>query len=211
MRGFRAAFQQHSLVVVRSALTTDTKLWLLRAITFQRNGGPIQFNRWQTSTENPEILALHNQTLSFYQAIIGADFFKTYGFAMDYRQGARLLPHLDLVSNEVSSTVVYNCTGVYPIYVSKGFTPNHYNQRFTINAPPTDGHHTADLGDGDLVVFNGRNHFHWRDRLDRGSIRAVLLHYQRTVPNSKQYELLTSQSVPAANSISSALYGKRHG
>ena len=82
----------------------------------------------------PIILEFQKETLEFYRKIIGEEYFSTFAFAMEYINGSEVLPHLDLICNEVSSTICYHDTGIYPLYLCKDFIENNYKNRYTISS-----------------------------------------------------------------------------
>ena len=42
-----------------------------------------------------------------------------------------MFPHLDLIINEVSSTICFSSNEDYPIFISSNFIENNYNHRYT--------------------------------------------------------------------------------
>lgn len=110
---------------------------------------------------------------------------------MSYIKGNKLLPHMDLISNEISCTSCIFSQTNFPIYLAREFIENNYNTRYTEsydyikNLTPIE----VNLNEGDIIIFNGRNHFHWRyPKPDNSTYKAILTHYSKTKRNLKEYK-----------------------
>jgi hypothetical protein len=207
-------FENNGYVLIKDILTDEAIEHFNNNITFtdETLKDKLQFGRKHNNelgTSNV-IIDFHNETLSFYKRIIGAQFFKTYAFAMEYIKNAEVFPHLDLITNEVSSTTCYYDTGIYPLYICKDFIDNNYNSRYTIKSSeliPEDKRVKIDIRPGDIGIFKGRNHLHWREKLTEDiAVRAILTHYSYTQEGTEEYKNKTSLPVPFENSVCSEIY-----
>jgi hypothetical protein len=158
----------------------------------------------------PTILEFQKETLWFYKRILGDAYYATFAFAMEYIKNAEVFPHLDLICNEASSTICYHDTGKYPLYLCKEYVENNYNMRYSIKSSsliPDDQKIELDIRSGDIGIFNGRNHLHWREKLNEDIIhRGILSHYSYTIGGSEEYKKKTSEDVPFENSVGSDIY-----
>ena len=136
----------------------------------------------------PESQTMINKTLDELQSTIqqitpytiGAD----YGFAMNYVEGSSLRSHYDNFNNLISCTAVYKSEkDVYPIFLDKAKFSNPYPFRLVVDdvpGIPPQNVARIDIDAGDIGVFKGRYHLHWRNKAPKGTeTRAMLLHYNR--------------------------------
>ncbi len=121
---------------------------------------------------------------NYYSAILSADIAPTYAFAMKYIRNSDMEPHFDDFGNSISSTVCYHFTPEHlnnPIYLDRARFANPYPRRVTIKdrqGIPVENVVEMHLRAGDIAIFRGRNHLHWRDFIaDEMDYRALLLHY----------------------------------
>jgi hypothetical protein len=90
---------------------------------------------------------------------VGMSLFPTYSYARIYYQGSELQKHVDRPSSEVTVSVCLEKDCDWPLYVknSNGVT------------------HCIDLEVGDIAIYSGRLHEHWRDPLPaKRQIQAFL-------------------------------------
>jgi hypothetical protein len=90
----------------------------------------------------------------------------------------------------ISSTICfYNEDLVnYPLYIDKDYFNNPHLIRLTIddkNGIPDNNKINLDINEGDIGIFRGRNHLHWREKIDIKSYKAILLHTEDYKYNNK--------------------------
>lgn len=128
---------------------------------------------------------IHDQVTNILQKISKIKkYYRTYNFGMLYNKNSELLPHLDLITNELSSTLCFNSKENYPIYIDKTFIENKYNSRFTIEREKILDENIIkmEINVGDIGFFNGRNHYHFRDKLTKDiDYKGLLLHWSTCV------------------------------
>lgn len=199
---YKKFFKENEYLLIKDILTPEC-IEYFKKIKFKDKPEYAQFGRLQNiefpSKVCPIIEKYHKKTLNFFQQIIGKEYFDTYYLAMDYIYGSELLPHLDMVTNEVSCTTCYETNIEHPIFLCKKFYENNYNDRYTTQ-DPEDIKDSVEINVkcGDIGMFNGRNYLHWRKKITKkdASYKGVLTHYSKTVKNSKEWFKKTSESVP---------------
>ena len=171
--------------------------------------GSGQFGRNHINCEEFDIF--HKELYDIVKNIIGNQYYPTYYYGMEYTINNELLPHLDLITNEISATAVFNSEYNYPIFISKEFFNNNYSNRFTISKKECLEKYTPiqiDANEGDIIFFNGRNHFHWREKKENNlKYCAILTHYSKTPEN--QRHLVSNITVPFENSHNGPLYDRK--
>jgi hypothetical protein len=203
---YRQFFLENDHVILKDILTAEGKEYLNK-IEFQSTAGDLpQFGRNHNREEFRYIIDKYvSDTKDIYKKIIGEQFFSTFAFAMEYIKDNYVNPHLDLIINEISSTVCYYSNGQYPLYMSSEFMENNYNHRYSLkdhNSIPLENRIKMDIGCGDVGIFNGRNHLHWREKLtDDISYRAILSHYCCTIGGSDEWNKKISEEVPHENNL----------
>ena len=104
----------------------------------------------------------------------------TYGFGARYLTNGKLDPHYDNWNNTISCTIcVRNLKEEWPIYIHKKRFNNPYSWRQTIkNIESIDKEDIEDikLKPGDIGIFAGRYHMHWRNDTDNET-DIILLHW----------------------------------
>ena len=209
-------FKANDYVLIKNILTDEAINILNNSIEFTNETlkDKPQFGRRHNINMNDDLLIKQYQTetIDFYKKIIGNDYRNTFAFAMEYIKNSEVLPHLDFIFNEVSSTTCYYTDESYPIYISSEYIENNYNHRYSIkNSNLIDDSKKIEINIecGDIGIFNGRNHLHWRNKLEKDiKYRAILSHYGLTEPGSKEWIKKTSQSVPYENSVD-FIYNKK--
>ena len=213
---YRLFFKDNHYVLIKDILTNECIDLFMNNITFNEETlkDKLQFGRKHNNDfgNSSIILEFQKNTLEFYKKIIGEEYFSTFAFAMEYIKDAEVFPHLDFIFNEVSSTICYYDTGSYPLYICKDYIENNYNSRYSISSSaliPESSKASIDIRCGDIGIFNGRNHFHWREKLNEDIIqRGILSHYSYTKQGTEEYKQKTSEEVPFENSVGSNIYQK---
>ena len=209
IKEYKEFFINNDYVHIKNILTDDAKLFLTNNIQFdiETANDKIQFGRNHgiNMINNEFSTNYQNETLEFIRSVIGSEYYKTCAFPIEYIKGSEVIPHLDLIINEVSATLCYDTNGDYPIFISSIFMDNNYNNRYTefnIDSIHEENIIKIDLKCGDIAIFNGRNHLHWREKMNSDiSYKAILSHYSKTIPNSLEWNEKTSETVPLKNSI----------
>jgi len=206
LENYRLFFLENDYVLLKDILTEEGKEYLNR-IEFQSTGiDRAQFGRNHNNEDFQYIINEYvSDTFDIYKKIIGEQYYSTYAFAMEYVKDNYVNPHLDLICNEVSSTVCYYSDGQYPLYMSSEFMENNYNHRYSLkdhNSIPLENRIKMDIDCGDVGIFNGRNHLHWREKLtDDIKYRALLSHYSYSIGGTDEFNKKVSEEVPHEHSL----------
>lgn len=181
-------WRQNEYLFLQNALTFDAIAMLRERITYEELiavADPRQFYRVHNDEQcSPFINKALAASKSYYAAILSADMAPAYAFAMKYIKNSDMDPHYDNYNNPISSTICYHFTPEHlnnPIYVDRARFENPYTHRVTIkdrNGIPVENVAEMNLRAGDIAVFRGRNHLHWRNFVaDEMDYRALLLHF----------------------------------
>ena len=181
-------WNKNEYLVIRNALTSDVRCLLEESIRFeklQKVDDPRQFYRTHNDEEcNGFIQHLLVMCRDYYEAVLATDLLPSYAFAMKYIKNSDMQPHYDNLDNPVSSTVCYHFSpeGVdNPLFLDKARFANPFTFRVTVEdreGIPRENVVRIDLRPGDIAVFRGRHHLHWRERITVDmDYRALLLHF----------------------------------
>ncbi len=181
-------WQQHDYLFLQDALTPEAVSLLRQQVTFENMAfadDPRQFHRAHNDGScHPFINRFLAASKNYYSAILSAEIAPTYAFAMRYIKNSDMEPHYDDFGNSISSTVCYHFTPEHlnnPIYLDRARFENPYPRRVTIKdrrGIPVENVVELHLRAGDVAIFRGRNHLHWRDFVsDEMDYRALLLHF----------------------------------
>ena len=116
-------------------------------------------------------------------SVLQEDLSPTYTFTRIYEKGAKLIPHVDRPSCEISITA--------PIFISddrpsKIFVSNYTwndvtdtcHTKFEIDEIEKLGNYTeVNLFPGDILIYNGTNRYHWRRPLESDYLIQFFLHF----------------------------------
>lgn len=181
-------WKQNEYVFLRDALTDDAISLLMERVTYEEMtcvDDPRQFYR----VHNDESCSgfIHKflaASRSYYSAILSAELSPAYAFSMKYIKNSDMDPHYDNFNNPISSTICYHFSPEHlsnPIYVDRARFDNPYTHRVTVkdrDGIPVENVAEMNLRAGDIAVFRGRNHLHWRRLVsDEMDYRALLLHF----------------------------------
>lgn len=179
---------ENDYLVVENALTDDAIVLLHRNITYDNNlakNDPVQFYRTHNDPSSDTFVRRFlEESTAYYSEILAAELKPAYTFAMRYSKNSDMDPHFDNFNNPISSTVCYHFSPddvSNPIYLDRACFQNPYTHRVTVkdrDGIPPENVVEINLKAGDLAVFRGRNHLHWRKRIvDELDYRAILLHF----------------------------------
>ena len=102
----------------------------------------------------------------------------TYTYLSAYVNGAELPPHTDRADCEYTvSFIIDKPEGInWNIYVHKVRQPVKFKGRYDIK-PPIEECEGVDCDAGGLMLFQGTDHIHFREKLIGQYYNIVLLHY----------------------------------
>jgi len=206
-------FADNGFVLVKDILTDEFKELLNENIAFDgvRLNDVYQFKRkHNTNNSQAFIDKTLNEIKYFYEKLIGMPLISSYAFAMNYIKGSDMLPHYDNFDNPISSTVCYynkTCES-QPILVDRAKFNNPFYRRLTIESReiPKENIEVLDVNEGDMCVFRGREHLHWRCQVNEDiDYKAILLHYM-----DKENTIKYDEYYPKYASYDKFLYNYSH-
>jgi hypothetical protein len=181
-------WRRNEYLVMRNALTPEVMRLLEARIRFDKSTSmddPRQFYRTHNDEDCQAFVdEFLRQSRDYYEAALATDLLPTYGFAMKYVRNSDMHPHYDNYNNPVSSTVCYHFSPEgerNPLFLDKARFANPFTFRVTVEdraGIPRENVVRIDLRPGDIAVFKGRHHLHWRERITVDmDYRALLLHF----------------------------------
>ena len=140
--------------------------------------GDRQSNRYKSHNE-PMSRFLQYEILPLIEKVVGRKMRPTYTYLSAYVKDADLPPHTDREDCEYTvSFVVDKPKGSnWNIYVHKIQQPIKHKGRYP-EAPPLEECEAVDCGSGGLMMFQGTDHIHFREKLDFDYYNILLLHYR---------------------------------
>ena len=140
--------------------------------------GDRQSNRYKAHNE-PISRFLHYECLPLIERIVGKYMKPTYTYLSLYVKGANLPPHTDRPDCEYTvSFVVDKPVGSnWNIYVHKPQQEVSYKGRYD-EKPPLEDCEPVDCDTGGLMLFQGTDHIHFREKLEADYYNVLLLHYR---------------------------------
>ena len=211
INNYRKFLETNHYLLIKNILTKEAIDYFTNYITFDPTLGVHQFGRQHNSEGISELIVrkYFKESFNLYKKILGDKFYRTYTFAMKYNENNECIPHLDLVHNEISATTCYKTDKDYPIYMSKKYIQNYYGDRYTDTIENINQNDIIEINIqvGDIAFFNGRNHLHFRKKLEEDiDYRAILTHYSKTKAHSNEWKQKTSVKVPFINSNEGPYY-----
>lgn len=140
--------------------------------------GDNQSNRYKSNNEAFSRF-LHYELLPLIERIVGKRIQPTYTYLSAYVKGADLPAHTDRPDCEYTvSFVVDKPENVrWPIYFHKTKQSIKGKGRYNFT-PPKDECIECDCEANGLMIFNGRDHIHYREKLEYDYYNILLLHYK---------------------------------
>jgi hypothetical protein len=187
-------FYKNDYLLLKDILTDEIKNYLKENITFNKHNAlndPRQFSREHHDEECSEIINNFFIIIKpFYEFILKKELTNFIGFSMKYNKDSNCKPHYDNYNMPISSTICfYNEENIsYPLYIDKSYFNNPHPFRMTIfdkAGIPEENKVKIDINEGDIVIFRGRNHLHWREKLPVKDYRAILCHTEDYKYNNK--------------------------
>ena len=183
----RKWFDENDYVLIKDILTTEIKKYLLHNINYDSEvlKDPRQFYREHHDVPCTDLINEFLKAVQpFYTFILKRNLSHFAGFSMKYNEESNLIPHYDNYNMPISSTMCfYNQDRIpYPIYIDTAYFNNPHPFRVTIyddiSNIPNENIVPIDINEGDIGLFRGRNHLHWRGKVDIKDYRAILLHME---------------------------------
>jgi len=178
-------FEQNDYVLVKNILTDEIKKYLSNKITFNDSNAlndKRQFYREHNDSSCNEIIKMFLNTLKpAYSLMLNKKLTNFLGFSMKYNENSDCIPHYDNYNMPISSTICFkNDDNIsYPLYIDKSYFNNPHPFRLTVDDKdniPKENIIKIDINEGDIGIFRGRNHLHWRDKKYVKDYRAILCH-----------------------------------
>lgn len=140
-------------------------------------------------------------------SITELDLSPTYTYSRIYSRNDKLLGHIDRPACEISITTPVFISGdrASSIFISKFKTKNLQDaKRYTKEEMLQMGEFSRiDLFPGDVLIYKGCEHYHWREDLESEILVQVFMHYVQTNgPHSNQiYDKRTFVGLPSPRTI----------
>jgi hypothetical protein len=214
IKEYNEFLKKNDYVLIKDILTQKSIDYFNKNIKFGDNLCNVQFGRCHNLKDESQNICddYHKESFNLYKTILGYEYYITYTFALLYNKNNILIPHLDNIENEISATTCYHTTKDYPIYISKQYMENNYNYRYTddINNIKEEDKIEINIQVGDIGFFNGRNHLHFRNKLEEDiNYKGILSHYSKTKRDSEEWKQKTRENVPFLNSVTGPLYNRQ--
>ena len=185
---FSEFWRENDYLMIENALISDAMSLLKERIRYDAQkdlSEPNQFYRVHNDDECRNFISnLLQVAVGYYKLVLSTDLIASYAFAMKYIKNSDMHPHYDNYNNPISSTICYQSVPERvknPLYVDRARFSNPYTIRLTVRdraGIPERNVVRMDLKPGDIGIFRGRNHLHWRDAiLEELDYRAILLHF----------------------------------
>ena len=139
--------------------------------------GDRQSNRYKAHNE-PMSRFLHYECLPLIERITGKSLKPTYTYLSAYVKGADLPPHTDRPDCEYTVSFVVDKPDNFNwnIYVHKPQQEVKHKGRYD-EKPPLEECEPVDCDAGGLMLFQGTDHIHFREKLEADYYNVLLLHY----------------------------------
>ena len=139
--------------------------------------GDKQANRYKILDEVMTRL-LHLEFLPLIEKITGKKMAPTYTYLSAYLKGTDLPAHTDRADCEFTCSYVIGkpTDSAWNIYVHKEKQPIKHKGRYNFT-PSIDECIAVDCRENGLMIFNGTDHIHFREKLEAEYYNIVLLHY----------------------------------
>ena len=199
-------FRLNDYLLLTNILTQEIKEYLRKMITFNNtiaSNDKRQFYRDHADDECNELIKRFFLKIHpFYEFILKLDLSKMVGFSMKYNKNSDCLPHYDNYNMPISSTICFynEDKASYPLYIDKSYFNNPHPLRLTVddkNGIPEENKIKIDINEGDIGIFRGRNHLHWRDKLPVKDYRAILIHTEDYKYNDKLISYIDDKCIKA--------------
>uniref|UniRef100_A0AB39J9C3 Ferrochelatase n=1 Tax=Florenciella sp. virus SA2 TaxID=3240092 RepID=A0AB39J9C3_9VIRU len=148
--------------------------------TISKNVWPLgdnQSNRYKSHNE-PMSRFLHYECLPLIEKIVGKSLRPSYTYLSAYVKGADLPPHTDRPDCEYTVSFIIDKPEDlnWNIYVHKEKQPIKHKGRYHFT-PPLEECIPVDCNSGGLMLFQGTDHIHFREKLEGDYYNILLLHY----------------------------------
>jgi prolyl 4-hydroxylase len=175
-------FDEYSPVIVENVLNATTLTICQKYYTTTiENGtyvlGDKQSRRFKSHNE-PLSRILHYEILPLIEKIVDKKLMPSYTYLSAYVNDSDLPAHTDRADCEYTVSFLINKpdNSHWPIYLHKAKQPVKYKGRSDFT-PPKEECIAIDCNAGGLMIFQGTDHIHFREKLPDDFYHIVLLHY----------------------------------
>jgi hypothetical protein len=200
-------WQKNDYVKIENALTPAALRLLNKSLTLdalEALNDPRQFHRIHNDEAcNTFVRDFHSAVHEYYETILTSQLLRCGAFAMKYIRNSDLHPHYDNIHTQISSTICYHSEPAgysNPLFLDKAKFFNPYQQRVTINDKdgiPSRNVVQLDLAPGDLAIFRGRSHLHWRNAIEETiDYRAMLVHFSESQYDGRLIQPRVVEGIP---------------
>lgn len=177
-------FKEKGYVVLRGVLAETHCKKIYDAMNFIPTKKRSQWFRSHSDNANVAN-SIMSQLRGYIERIAESTLWDSYSFGIEYSKQTdnTMEGHYDTSENPISLTFcIHSSQGdaKNPICIDKASFSNPLSSRLTIS-DITDIDDTCvdrvDLKVGDLCIFRGREHLHWRENTDSDKYAAILCHY----------------------------------
>lgn len=139
--------------------------------------GDKQANRYKSHNE-PLSRFIHYEVLPLVELVTGKKLRPTYTYLSAYVKGADLPGHTDRPDCEYTVSFIIDkpTNSEWNIYLHTKTQPEKYKGRYPQN-PPHSECIAIDCDAGGLMIFQGTDRIHFREKLDHDYYNIILLHY----------------------------------
>ena len=176
-------FDEYHPIILDNTIKPDTLLLLQEYYKTTIDKGVFllgdkQSKRFKAHNE-PMSRLLHYEMLPLIEHIVGKPLQPTYTYLSCYIKDSDLPAHTDRADCEYTVSFIINkpIDVNWPIYFHTKKQRTKHQGRVNF-IPPKDECIACDCGSGGLMMFNGTDHAHFREKLESDYYHVVLLHYK---------------------------------
>lgn len=179
----KSYFIKNGFGIIKNAISNNLCQELTEKIEFKNTNKKSQFYRRHSkdNTFASIIMGLLKDPLSNFTSKL---LYPSYSFGIEYlkKTNDTMTGHYDTFANPISLTLcIYNS---HPkknsaLYIDPSTFHNPYVNRVTIlnGFKKIKNKIALNLSAGDIGIFRGREHLHWREACEADSFKGILLHY----------------------------------
>ena len=155
-----------------------------KLLVMKPTGKKSQFFRAH-SIDNSIPIEIMNKLSKHVSDFCGKPVYPSYAFAIEYKQQDKdvMEAHYDTFANPISMTLCIENNGnnstSSPLFIDPAKFNNPFLSRVTISTGHVDIKNKVglDLNEGDLGIFRGREHLHWREHTNSENFKGILIHF----------------------------------
>lgn len=175
-------FNEYNPITLNKIINDDSLSILKDYYRNLINSGKVKFRDEQSNRycQYNEALSriIHLEFLPYIEKILNKKLIPTYSYLASYIKNSSLPPHTDNLDCQITVSFLINKDSDWPLFLSK-IKEEKKNSGLSYLKPFKENCFKLEIDCGGIIIFDGTDHIHYREKYLGSFYDVLLLHYKR--------------------------------